>query len=101
MIPSYRSHTSDHHTFCYPRPSCGCYRDDFLEQPETCNAHAMEFEGKIAQVPLETFMNEFVPGPDIPSSPDSFIFSFDRGVFKGKSGVYDELVSRFGCLLGG
>ncbi|EPS97075.1 hypothetical protein FOMPIDRAFT_84469 [Fomitopsis schrenkii] len=49
----------------------------------------MEFASKIAQVPLDTFMDEFVPGPDIP--PNSTTASLNRGALGCDQRICDEL----------
>ena len=51
----------------------------------------MELEGKTAQVSLDTFMSEFVPGPDMPT--DRPIASFDYNAVMRESEVYKQLVS--------
>lgn len=75
-------------------PGRAIRKEEFLQQ--TNKSDAMELEGKIAQVPMKTLLNEFLPGPDIPPSPDSPIYLFDRGTFRQELGVYDELVSCLG-----
>lgn len=54
--------------------------------------YAFEMQRKIAQVSLETFMQTFMPGADLP--PDVDVDNFDPVQFQGKeSPMYDELVS--------
>ena len=62
---------------------------------QTHKAYAMELEGEIAQIPLERFMSEFVPGADIPE--DFSVASFDSKAVKREKTVYAELVSHTRC----
>ncbi|KAI0715726.1 hypothetical protein C8Q72DRAFT_956425 [Fomitopsis betulina] len=42
--------------------------------------HTMDLQGRILHIPLDTFMTEFVPGPDIP--PGTIIDTFDHSLFE-------------------
>ena len=55
-------------------------------------AYAMELQGRISQVSLDTFMAEFVPGPDIPPGVTTEPFNPSSFKREGKT-MYNELVS--------
>ncbi|KAH9936629.1 uncharacterized protein B0H18DRAFT_327917 [Fomitopsis serialis] len=58
--------------------------------PKIRRDNAFEMERRIVQVSLETFMQTFVPGADLP--PDAVVEDFDPVQFKGKEEpMYDEL----------
>ncbi|KAH9936639.1 uncharacterized protein B0H18DRAFT_950850 [Fomitopsis serialis] len=58
--------------------------------PKIRRENAFEMERKIVQVSLETFMQTFVPGADLPS--DTVVEDFDPVQFKGtEEPMYDEL----------